>query len=379
MKSSIVIILLFLASISCKNPSEQSMRQESETYTFIVGTYTDSSKQGINLLKFNPGENLFEVKLLAPDVQNPSFVVASKDGNQVYALEESAGMGGGEVLSFNLNLNRDSLELIDKVSSYGDHPCYLGLSPNGDLIAVGNYSGGNLSVFQIEQNGKLIHRQTIQHTGKSINEARQEGPHVHSTVFNTSGNRMLVANLGTDKIYNYKVDPNNPEPLELIEEFQLTPGDGPRHLTFSSDGQTVFIVQEMTAMLEIYDFKNDTFILKQRLSLLDEGFNGAVGAAEVRLSNDGKNVYVSNRGDANTISVFKKNEAGEYTRVQNISSGGIMPRNFNLTRDGNYLLSAHQASNGIVVFERESENGTLTLTEWKVQLTKPVYLFQLPD
>lgn len=353
------------------------MSQESKSYTFIVGTYTDSAEQGINLLRFNPEESLLEVKLLAPDIQNPSFVLVSKDNKQVFALEESAGVGGGDVLSFNLNLESDSLELIDKVSSKGDHPCYLGLSPNGKLLAVGNYSGGNLSIFEVESNGKLIHRQTIQHSGKSINPARQEGPHVHSTVFNPSGDRLLVANLGTDKIYNYKVNPNNPEPLELIEEFPLTPGDGPRHLIFSRDGQTIFLVQEMTAMLEIYNFENDIFTLKQRLSLLNEGFSGAVGAAEVRLSPDEKNVYVSNRGDANTISVFQKINTGEFQRIQNISSGGIMPRNFNLTDDGKYLLAAHQASNDIVVFERNSDNGTLKLTGLKVQLNKPVYLFQL--
>ncbi|WP_296699996.1 lactonase family protein [Algoriphagus sp.] len=355
------------------------MSQKSESYTFIVGTYTDSLEQGINLLKFNPDANLFEVKLLAPDVQNPSFVLASKDGKQVYALEESAGLGGGDVISFHLNLEADSLELIDKVSSYGDHPCYLGLSPSGTLLAVGNYSGGNLSIYEVNPNGKLTHKQTIQHYGKSINPARQEGPHVHSTVFNPSGDRLLVADLGTDKIYNYKVNPNDPEPLELIEEYSLTPGDGPRHLTFSSDGQTIFLVQEMAAMLEIYDFENDIFTLKQRLSLLDENFSGPVGAAEVRLSLDEKNVYVSNRGDANTISVFRKNNLGEFQRIQNINSGGIMPRNFNLTEDGKYLLAAHQASNDIVVFERNSEDGTLKLTDWRVELNKPVYLFQLTD
>ncbi|MEN2281189.1 lactonase family protein [Algoriphagus sp. SE2] len=379
MKSISIIGLFLLILFSCKNPSEVTKSQESKTYTFIVGTYTDSSNQGINLLRFNPEENLLEIKLLAPDVQNPSFVLASRDNHHIYALEESAGVSGGDVLSFNLNLENDSLELIDKVSSYGDHPCYLGLSPNGRLLAIGNYSGGNLSVFQVESNGELIHRQTIQHTGKSINPARQEGPHVHSTVFNPSGDRLLVANLGTDKIYNYRVNPNNPEPLELVEEFPLTPGDGPRHLTFSGDGKSIFLVQEMTAILEIYDFENDVFTLKQRLSLLDEDFSGAVGAAEVRLSPDEKNVYVSNRGDANTISVFQKTDSGDFQRIQNISSGGIMPRNFNLTRDGKYLLAAHQASNDIVVFERNSQNGALKLTEWKVQINKPVYLFQLFD
>lgn len=353
------------------------MDQPSNNYTFLVGTYTDSVDQGINLLKFNPSKDILEVTLLAPDVQNPSFVLANKKGNHVFALEESAGVTGGDVISFNLNSVSDSLELIDKVSSFGDHPCYLGLSPNEKYLTVGNYTGGSLSIYEVATDGQLTHRQTIQHQGKGSNPERQEGPHVHSTVFSPDGSRLLVADLGTNKIYNYKVNYEETVPLSLINEFSLTPEDGPRHLVFSEDGGTVFLVQEMSAILEIFEFKNDTFTSKQRLSLLDENFSGAVGAAEVRLSPDGENVYVSNRGDANTISVFKKEQDGKFSRIQNIHSEGIMPRNFNLTNDGKYLLSAHQASNDIVVFERNEEDGTLTLTDWKVKINKPVYLFQL--
>ncbi|MBN3583096.1 lactonase family protein [Algoriphagus aestuarii] len=379
MKSTFAFALVLLLSIACKNPTSTSMSKENSEYSFLVGTYTDSPGQGINILHFNPSENLLEVNILSPGIQNPSFVLAGKDGKRVYALEESAGVKGGDVLSFNLNSETNTLELLDRTSSFGDHPCYLGLSPDEKLITAGNYSGGNLSIFQIQTDGKLVHKQTIQHSGKSINPERQESPHVHSTVFNPQGTRLLVADLGTDKIYNYEVNSENESPLTLLSELSVTPGDGPRHLKFSKDGNTVFVVQEMTAMLEIYDFSNDILSLKQRLSLLDDGFEGAVGAAEVRLSDNDAYVYVSNRGDANTLSVFKRDGNGHYSRIQNIGSGGLMPRNFNLTEDGKYLLSAHQASNDIVVFKRNPEDGTLTLTEWKVQINKPVYLFQLPN
>ena len=65
--------------------------------------------------------------------------------------------------------------------------------------------------------------------------------------------------------------------------------------------------------------------------------------------------------------------------VQNIPSGGLMPRNFNLTADGKYLLAAHQASNDIVIFERDSVTGKLIQTLWKAEINKPVYLFRLED
>ena len=56
-----------------------------------------------------------------------------------------------------------------------------------------------------------------------------------------------------------------------------------------------------------------------------------------------------------------------------------MPRNFNLSSDGKYLFAAHQASNDIVVFERDQFTGKLTPTPWKAEVNKPVYLFRLED
>lgn len=319
------------------------------------------------------------LETIAAGIANPSFVIATKDGKIVYSLEEEAGIQGGNVLSFSRNPSDNSLTLLDQEESQGDHPCHISLSPNEDYVILGNYTGGSLSLFKADGNGQLDFVQLIQHTGKSIDPNRQEKPHVHSTTFDPEGKRVLVADLGTDKIYVYDFAPDQAEPLSLAGEFPVTPGDGPRHLAFSKDGKEVLVVQEMSAVLDVFSYENGVLTPKQRLSLLDENFSGAVGAAEIRISPDGKNVYVSNRGEANTISVFAKNSSGQYERIQNIPSGGIMPRNFNLTEDGKYLLAAHQASNDIVIFERDLETGKLTQTLWKAQVHKPVYLHRLPN
>ena len=349
------------------------------TYNFLVGTYTDSPIQGINFLAFTPEENLLTVETVAAGISNPSFVIASKDGKRVFALEEEAGVSGGQVLSFARNLEDNSLTLLDQKASGGDHPCHISMSPNEDFVILGNYSGGSLSIFKVSTEGKLEHAQTIQHSGKSVNPERQEKPHVHSTTYDPSGKRVLVADLGTDKIYVYNFDSSKAEPLSLSGEFPVTPGDGPRHLAFSANAKEVLVVQEMAAALDVFSYENGVLTPKQRLSLLEEGFTGNVGAAEIRVSPDGKQVYVSNRGDANTISVFGKNASGNYVRIQNIPSGGLMPRNFNLTADGKYLLAAHQASNDIVIFERDEFTGKLTQTLWKAEVNKPVYLFRLEN
>lgn len=380
MKQAILLSSILLMTACSKPESTPIVEIKAPTsYEFLVGTYTDSLNHGINYLYFSPEENLMTVETLAAGIANPSFVIASKDGKKVFSLEEEAGIKGGRVLSFNRNPETNELNLIDQDDSEGDHPCHISLSPNEDFLILGNYTGGSLSVFKVDSLGQVDFVQKIQHTGKSVNPDRQEGPHVHSTTFDPEGKRVLVADLGTDKIYVYDFDSQLAEPLKLFGEFSMTPGDGPRHLAFSADGKDVLVVEEMSAVLDVFSYDQGKLIAKQRLSLLDEGFKGAVGAAEIRISPDGKHVYVSNRGEANTISVFGKKPDGSYTRVQNIPSGGLMPRNFNLTGDGKYLLAAHQASHDIVIFERDSISGILSLTPWKATVHKPVYLHRLPN
>lgn len=378
-----LVLIVTLVIASCSSPKQEtqviSTSIAPSSYEFLVGTYTDSPVQGINHLYFSPEENILTVETIAGGIANPSFVIASKDGKRVFSLEEASGTPGGQVLSFARNPADNSLTLIDQKESGGDHPCHISISPNEDFVILGNYTGGSLSVFKISPEGILEHAQTIKHKGKSVNPDRQESPHVHSTTFDPEGKRVLVADLGTDKIYVYDFDASQSEPLKLSGEFPVTPGDGPRHLTFSADGKEILVVQEMVAAMDVFSYENGVLELKQEISLLDEGFEGNVGAAEIRLSPDGKQVYVSNRGDANTISVFGKRPSGQYVLVQNIPSGGLMPRNFNLTADGKYLLAAHQASNDIVVFERDEFTGKLTQTLWKAEINKPVYLFRLND
>ncbi len=378
MKHAILISVSAMFVLACTAPQTETMQNTATSYSFLVGTYTQESEQGINELFFSPSEGKMEIKLVAADVQNPSFVLANQANDLVFSLEEDQGQTGGNVMVFGRTSSMEQLEPIDTIASFGDHPCYLGLSPDEKLLAVGNYSGGSLSIFSITESAKLEHLQTIQHEGKSVNESRQEKAHVHSTVFSPDGKYLVVADLGTDKIYVYDIDASDSIPLSLSAEFPVTPGDGPRHMAFSKNGDELLVVQELTAELEVFDFQDGKLTSKQKLSLLDERFEGEVGAAEIRFSPDFQNVYASNRGDANTISVFTK-EGNQYQKTQVISSGGIMPRNFNLTSDGKYVLVAHQESNDILVFDRDSASGMLSPTDWKVEVNQPVYLFPLKN
>lgn len=379
MKRSLFLAGLLAISFACTTDKTTEMTETPITYSFLVGTYTEEANQGINQLDFTPLENELEVRTIFPGIQNPSFVLANSAGDKVFSLEEIGDEEGGNIISLSRSSEDQALSKLSELPSYGDHPCYLALSPDEEFLTVANYSGGSFSVYKIGENAGLTHLQTIQHEGSSINQARQSAPHVHSTVFSPDGKFLLVADLGTDQVYVYDFDETAKEPLSLNNTYKVTAGGGPRHLVFSQDGNEIMLIEEMTAMLDILSFDAGTISPKQRISLISDEFEGDVGAAEVRLSPDGKNIYASNRGDANTISVISKMPSGDYEFIQQISSGGIMPRNFNLTADGKYLFAAHQASDEIIVFDRNPDTGTLTQTDWKVSVHSPVYLFRLGD
>ncbi|MCF1751662.1 lactonase family protein [Mariniradius sediminis] len=370
------ILVALCLTIACDNKPQEEKVETS--YSFLIGAYTDNDSQGIGLLNFDPKRNVLDFSVLAPGIQNPSFVIANNAQTLIYTVEETAGENGGKVKSFRFDRQNNSLEQIDVQDTKGDHPCYLAMDEEERFLVVGNYSGGNFSTFKID-GGKLIPVQTIQHEGQSINIDRQEKAHVHSTVFHPDGKYLLVGDLGTDKIHIYKFNPSFAVPFNHSDPayFEVAAGSGPRHLAIHPNGSRVYLVHELTAEIGAYSFENGQVGYVASFPLTANDFVGNVSAAEVRISPDARNLYVSNRGDANEISVFKILGDGNLEWVERVKTGGEMPRNFILTKDGKYLLAAHQASNNITVFERNVQTGKLTKLPFEAKINKPVYFFGL--
>ncbi len=373
------VLFLSLACSSSETKEEGNNAQDmSATYVFLLGTYTDLPEQGIHLASFSP-ENGFEVLATASEPENPSFVIANKDQNLIFSVEETSGAEGGNVAGFQLTDN--GISKINTVSAAGNSPCYLSLDPSEKFLLVGNYSQGNFSVIPVAGDGLLKPAiQVVQHKGSSVNPARQQQPHVHSTVFHPKDGKLLVADLGTDEVVVYNFDSQKEKPLEETPHFrlQVAPGAGPRHMVFNENGDRLYLVHEITAEIGVYHYEEGTIKHLETHSLLQEGFEGTVGAAEVRLSPDGNHLYVSNRGDANEIIGFAVAPEGGLKHIQTLSSAGEAPRNFNITPDGAYLLVGNQNANTLLAFKRDAKSGLLSITDHQLDIHKPVYINFLP-
>jgi len=358
--------------------SNNATSQQSNSQLFLVGTYTEEESQGVNLVSLNPNDGGFKIESVNGKIKNPSYVIANKANTLAFAVQESEGDRGGEVSSFKIDRDSKKLTKINSVKTEGDGPCYLTLDPSEKFILVGNYGGGNLSVIPVNAQGEMTEAvQTKAHSGSSVNKERQEAPHVHSVVFHPNKNQVFVADLGIDKVNIYDFKPEESLPLlpSTTPNIEVAPGAGPRHLIFNENGDHLYLVHEMKGEVGFYKLEETEYKHVATYPMAEEGFDGEHGGAEIRISSDYKFLYASNRGDANQITVYKiDGNSGKLSAVQHISSGGKTPRNFVLTPDENYLISANQGSNNMVLYKRDSSTGKLEKTDHEITIHKPVYL-----
>ena len=342
---------------------------------FLIGTYTDTSSQGINVIRFNEKTKDISLQSVVSGIANPSFVITNKSKTIVVAVEETASDKGGKITSYSYNKSSKTFKKLTTFFTKGNHPCTLAFSPKEDYVLVGNYSGGNLSVFPIDKVGMLSDSsQLIQYVGKSVNVERQEKPHVHCIVLHPKESKIAVADLGTDAIELIPFDENSTPFLKENETIstKVAAGSGPRHLVWNKAGNRLYVTFELTNEVAVFDYKDNKLTQIETIALTAPTKSGST--AELRLSKDEKFLYASVRGNDNQIVVIKINEGRKLEVVQTIKTAKI-PRNFIITANQKNVLVATQDSNLISVFDRNEETGLLTATTKELTINKAVYLF----
>lgn len=344
----------------------------------LIGTYTNNGKsKGIYVYAFDPAAGSTALKN-TKESKNPSFLTVSADRKYVYVANEN-GEGKGTASAYAYEGATGALTLLSQQETQGDGPCHVATDSRGTHVVVSNYAGGSVSVFPIERDGSLGPlKQLIQHQGTGPDKRRQQAPHVHSAFFTPDEKRVYVQDLGTDKINIYDFRPaeaNNPLVPAAQPFVKSAPGGGPRHLAQSIDGSVVYLLQEMTAKIMVYRQQNGALSEIQEVEMNEADFAGQNGAADIKLSRDGKFLYASNRGDANTLAIYRVNASdGTLTKVGNQSVLGRGPRNFTISPDDKYLLVANQNTDEVVVFLRDTETGMLTDTGQRIVVPSPVCL-----
>lgn len=347
-----------------------------------VGTYTTPGHpESIYVYEFDPENGELRFRHAANDVSNPSFLAISSDHQFLYSVNEQEqfnGVPGGGVSSFRVDAETGRLTPVNAQPTHGDAPCYIMLDATERFLTVANYAGG-ITVLPVGVDGRLGEATTVlNHQGVGVKQPRQDKPHPHCTVFDPTYTCLLVADLGLDRIYVFKLDTQTGKLIENDPPYAeaSNPGAGPRHIVFHPDGSTVYMTNELDSTVGVYAWNSSlgTLTPKQTISALPADYKGGSDAADIRIAPSGKFLYSSNRG-YDSIAVFAVNPKDHMlTLVEIVPSGGIKPRNFSFDRTGKYLLVANQETGNLVVFAVDANTGKLTQTENAVTLPAPVYV-----
>jgi 6-phosphogluconolactonase len=388
-----VLLLGFFAAASAGVPRAMAApakrMTEAGSYFVYVGTYTGPTGKGIYGFRFDPKTGKLSSTGLAAELANPSFLVTDPQHRFLYAVTEMGPERGaddykknGYISSYSINPRTGALTFLNKVDAGGGGSCHLVVDKTGKTLFVANYGSGNVASFAIKADGSIGERTGFdQHSGSSIDPARQTGPHAHAVVLSPDNRFLFVPDLGMDQVKIYRVDaakgtftPNDP-PFATVKA-----GLGPRHFTFGRGAKFAYAICEMGSSVVVfaYDSVKGALTPLQTISTLPPGFAGEDNSAEIEVDRSGRFLYASNRG-SDTITVFAIDPGkGTLTKVQVVPTQGKIPRNFALDPTGKYLVVANQKSDQMVVFDVDHKDGQLKPTGQVVDVPAPVSILFVP-
>lgn len=351
MKNNLIILFLYVFFASCTG-----------TKYFLSGSYTDGKNDGIHLLKLK--NNRISVEKSYQNIENPSYFVIDNNQEFLYCVNENS-KEIDEISSF--KIEEKSLKKVDFKSSEGASPCHISFDKKEKFLVVSNYSSGNIVIYKF-QKGKIS--QPVQ------NIKLAENAHAHFSAFTKDNQFIFVTDLGNSQLYRFSFDENREKPIQPNPKiYSLEEQSGARHFVMDKNQAFLYLLNEWNATINVFKIEENDLILKQTISSTNfENHQQNKGSAAIKISPCGKFLYASNRGDSNSISVFKIEE-GLIEKFDEIKIG-LHPRDFTIDKTGRFLLVALRDSNEVSLYKINKKTGFLTF-ENSVKVIKPVFLSEI--
>ncbi|WP_315513303.1 lactonase family protein [Capnocytophaga sputigena] len=339
-----------------------------------IGTYTEGgNSKGIYTYHFNQENGIFEL-LSSATAANPSFVTLSPDGKHLYAVSE---YNDGRQGAYSFDVSEDKVQLSNPVflptapkkvlPRAGADPCHI--VADSKYVITANYTGGDISVFSLDAEGKL--QKEAQHIA-FVGKTPERVAHIHCIIPTPDKKYILATDLGNDRVYRFHYNNKTHKNSEVLTAqrvaYEVSDGQGPRHLTFSKDGRFAYLINELGGECVVLSYCKGKLKEVQRI-MADEG--GGRGSADIHISPDGRFLYTSHRLKKDGIAIFAIDpEKGTLSKI-GYQHTGIHPRNFGITPNGKYLLVACRDDNKIQVFERNEATGEMTKTAQAIEVDRP--------
>lgn len=334
---------------------------QAEKIDVWLGTSSAAPSRGIYHCTLDTDKGKLSDPTLAAEMKGPGFLSMHPSGKVLYAV---GGLDGKAVVAA-FKIDGSKLSLVNSLEIGDGGAAHVAVDPTGKTLLTAQYGGGSVAAFSLNEDGSLKERTClIKHEGGSgVVAGRQEGSHAHWVGFSPDNRYAFVPDLGLDQVVIYKLDADN----AIITPHgagKVPAGGGPRHMKFHTSGKFIFVLNELSLSVTVFDWDPAAGTMKPKQTiptvpkslLTREQFTSA---SEIRVHPSGQYVYSANRGH-DTITAFRVNQSsGELAVIELENVRGATPRGMNVDPSGRWLLAAGQDSHTLAAFAIDTETGEL--------------------
>ncbi len=342
---------------------------------------TDAKGNAIFRAEFDETTGDLGAPVKVADYKEPGFLALHPQKPILYSVgapNTAFADRSGSLAGFAIGEDH-GLSFLGEASCGGRGPCHLQVDGSGKFLAVANYGDGSVATVALDAQGRPSGDPQVQQNSGSGPTGRQKGPHAHGAYFNTANDRLIVPDLGTDKLLVYRFD-RSTGVLNAAAPVATPPAAGPRHLAFHPMLPIAYVINELDNTVGVYKYADAdaSFTPVETQPTLPEDFKGGSTTAEIAVHPNGKFLYASNRGHDSIVAWAIDPASGKLTLVGREPSGGKTPRHFAIAPGGRFLVAANQASGDIQVLAIHPQSGALSTTAHKIQLPGPICLLFYP-
>ena len=325
------------------------------TEKILLSGYTKRDSKGIYSVELDTDKAQLANLQLVTEASGSTYI-ALDSKNHLYAVSSVNGQGGTSAFQFD---GQKATHLND-VTAPGASNCYVSVDEARNLVYAANYHLGQVRVYKQLENGALDLVETLEQPDHHGPKPEQKGSLCHFANL-TPDNRLVVCNLGNDAVYTYAVSSDGHLSDEKI--YQSQAGSGDRHIAFSQDGKHAYLACELDSSVEVLAYANGEFSLLQKISTIPESHTGFNGVAAVRLSSDGKFLYVSNRGHDSLVTYQVAADGASLELLGWTPTEGNIPRDFSFNKTEDFIIVGHQDSDNLTLFKCDKATGQLSLAQ----------------
>jgi 6-phosphogluconolactonase len=337
------------------------MKDSPRNSWLFVGGYGTA----IETFRFDPLSGLSSVGLTHDVPESPTFLALDARRRLLFAISEAAGADAprpGRATSFRIEPS-GALSRLNDVWSGGGNTVSVAVSRSGKHLftASSSTAEGRVAVIPIGEDGRLAEPSDSQIAGKNA----------HGQAQSVDGRFVYVACRGDEHVAQYAFEEGAGKLRALATPRVPVPRpSGPRRIVVHPTLPVAYLILDWSGEIVTYQMGRDGQLSAPvTTSIFPAGKAprakaGAMTAADLEVSADGKTLYASTRTpDCQSIAVLRIDGQGRLKLVANEEAGGLIrgPRHFVLSPDNRFFVVANQDDDTLVAMTVQPETGRLAL------------------